>query len=88
MVIEGWQELGLADPAVDRLLMSPKVDLLRRYRDGVFHFQPDYFDSRFMDFIRQGQDAAANPNNWTQYGRAQWLFLRFLPPSTVLRAAE
>ena len=46
-VIEGWQELGLTDPTIDRLLESPNVELLRRYRNGVFHYQMTYFDDRF-----------------------------------------
>lgn len=58
VVIEGWKELGLADPAVDALLASPNVELLRRYRNGVFHFQKDYFDERFLAFMRDGKDAA------------------------------
>jgi len=59
VVIEGWRELGLSDPAVDSLLASPNVDLLRRYRNGAFHFQKTYFDERFLEFIRDGKDAAA-----------------------------
>lgn len=49
VVVEGYRDLGLSDPAVDSLLQSPKVDLLRRYRNGVFHFQKNYFDSRLTD---------------------------------------
>ena len=54
VVIEGWKELGLADEKIDALLYSPNVNLLRRYRNGVFHFQRDYFDERFLGFIRDG----------------------------------
>jgi len=53
VVVEGWRELGLSDPEVDRLLASPNVDLLRRYRNGAFHYQSDYFDSRFVDFVSE-----------------------------------
>jgi len=59
VVIEGWKELGLSDRAVDALLASPNVDLLKRYRNGAFHFQKNYFDERFLEFIRDGKDAAA-----------------------------
>jgi hypothetical protein len=59
VVVEGWKELGLSDPAVDALLASPNVNLLRRYRNGAFHFQKNYFDERFLEFIRDGKDAAA-----------------------------
>ena len=54
VVIEGWQELNLKDREIDSLLTSPNVNLLRRYRNGVFHFQRDYFDERFMGFLRDG----------------------------------
>jgi hypothetical protein len=53
VVIEGWRELKLADSKIDELLASPNVDLLRRYRHGVCHFQKDYNDARFMDLINQ-----------------------------------
>jgi hypothetical protein len=39
VVIEGWTALGLSDIKIDALLKSPNVELLRRYRNGVFHFQ-------------------------------------------------
>jgi hypothetical protein len=54
VVIEGWRELALTDNKIDSLLTSPNIDLLRRYRNGVFHFQRDYFDERFIEFIRNG----------------------------------
>ena len=59
VVIEGWRELRLSDPAVDRLLASPNVELLKRYRNGVFHFQANYFDDRFVALIRDGEDVVA-----------------------------
>lgn len=60
VLIEGWQELGLSDPKIDALLKSPNVDLLRRYRNGVFHFQKEYYDKRFMKLMSEGKDIA----NW------------------------
>jgi hypothetical protein len=57
VVAEGWQELRLTDPAVDQLLTDPHLALLKRYRHGVFHFQPDYFDKRYSDFMDQGRAA-------------------------------
>lgn len=51
VVVEGWKELRLSDPAVDKLLMSEYVDILRRFRNGVFHYQKDYFDGRLMDLV-------------------------------------
>jgi hypothetical protein len=54
VVIEGWKELGLKDKRIGPLLNSPNVQMLRRYRNGVFHFQKDYFDERFLVFLRDG----------------------------------
>lgn len=51
VVVEGYQELNLHDAKIDALLTSPHVHLLRRYRNGVDHFQKTYFDARFVDFM-------------------------------------
>lgn len=52
VVVEGWKEINLADPVVDELLASPYVELLKRYRHGVFHYQKTYHDNRFLDFMK------------------------------------
>jgi hypothetical protein len=54
VVAEGWQELKLSDPAVDSLLASPNLNLLRLYRNGSFHFQEDYFSKKFLGFMQSG----------------------------------
>lgn len=51
VVAEGWQELKLDDPRVNGLLLSSHLGVLRRFRNGAFHFQKDYFDERFTDFL-------------------------------------
>ena len=57
VVIEGWKELKLSDETVDGLLKSRNVDLLRKYRNGVFHFQEQYYDERrFAPLITEGDD--------------------------------
>lgn len=56
-VAEGWKELRLADPTIDALLTESHLALLKRYRNGVFHFQHDYFDRRYQDFFDEGQAA-------------------------------
>jgi len=58
VVIEGWRELQLTDLEIDGLLDSPHVELLRRYRNGAFHFQRQYFDERFTGFWGEGDDGA------------------------------
>ncbi len=58
VVVEGYRELGLHDIKVDNLLKSENVELLRRFRNGTFHFQNNYYDNRFVDFWRDSQDTA------------------------------
>ena len=50
VVAEGWIEIGLSDYRVDPLIEHQNISLLKRYRNGAFHFQKDYFDARFLDF--------------------------------------
>jgi len=59
VVIEGWRELKLADATIEEMLQSPNVELLRRYRNGVFHFQKDYMDERFLSFMAEGNDSVS-----------------------------
>lgn len=58
VVIEGWRELKLSDPAIDSLLNQKiHVGHLKRYRNGTFHFQKNYFDKRFIDLISEKDSA-------------------------------
>jgi hypothetical protein len=54
VVIEGWRDLKLEDQDVARLLASPHVETLRRYRNGAFHFQTSLTDPRFVEFHEIG----------------------------------
>jgi hypothetical protein len=52
VVIEGWREANLSDPEVDRLISSPNTELLRRFRNGIFHFQGDeWLPPKLSDFM-------------------------------------
>ncbi|MEI1280624.1 hypothetical protein V6Z05_19995 [Leptospira venezuelensis] len=62
VIVEGWMEHKLEDKTINDLLKSPNLEKLRRFRNGVFHYQKDYFDSRFMDFIRSDE----NPVDWVR----------------------
>lgn len=62
VVIEGWRKLGLKDETICTLLESPNTTLLRRYRNGVFHFQPKYFDRKSLGLIEQGENVV----NWVR----------------------
>jgi hypothetical protein len=59
VVIEAWRELGLRDQEVDNLLASGHADLLRRYRNAVFHYQKEYWPEKFVAFLREGESSAA-----------------------------
>ena len=50
-VVEGWRDLRLEDQEIDELLQSPHVDALRLYRNGTFHFQKEYFASKFAGLL-------------------------------------
>ncbi len=58
VVIEGWQEAGFHDSVIDTLLEgAPDIlDLLRRYRNAVFHYQPGMWDDRFDAFMQSAQE--------------------------------
>jgi len=56
VVVEGWEELKLRDLEIDKLLQHKNVALLKRFRNGVFHFQKKYDDARFTDLIQDGED--------------------------------
>ena len=51
VVIEGWKQLGFKDAEIDALLASSNVAHLKRYRNGVCHFQPEYLDQRFQEIM-------------------------------------
>jgi hypothetical protein len=57
VVIEGWRELQLQDAVIDDLLKSPNVDFLRLYRNGVAHFQREYFDQRYQHLMGKPDSA-------------------------------
>ncbi|GAB6283257.1 MAG: hypothetical protein STSR0008_20170 [Ignavibacterium sp.] len=59
VVIEGWKELSLSDKYVDELLTSaPRyMDLLKRHRNGVFHYQPNLLHKKLVDFLDAGEGA-------------------------------
>lgn len=58
VAIEGWREMDFKDQNIDLLLKSKNVDLLKKYRNGVFHFQKKYWDNRFINFVKNGDQPA------------------------------
>ena len=51
VVAEGWKELGLDDDEVTKSIQSAQFQTLRRFRNGVFHYQKEYFDKKATDFF-------------------------------------
>lgn len=62
VVVEGWQKLNLTDPRVGRFLdgvdNAAMLKGLRRYRNAIFHFQPDYWTKKLLGLIGHGGDSA------------------------------
>ena len=57
VAIEGWAPCPLSDDTVDELLTDPafkrNLDLLRRFRNGVYHYQPDLMSDKLLGFLRE-----------------------------------
>jgi hypothetical protein len=52
VVIEGFRELKCKDERVEKLLAAEDyVELLRRFRNGVFHYQKEPMDPRLVTFM-------------------------------------
>ena len=62
VAIEAWRKCPLTDETIDELLTDPafeqNVQLLRRFRNGVYHYQPDLINERVLAFFREGEHAA------------------------------
>jgi hypothetical protein len=67
VVVEGWNQSGLKDVEIERLLTNADyVSKLRDFRNAVFHYQKQFLpvkqkglfaDSAIVDWIRQLSDA-------------------------------
>ena len=69
VVIEAYQESNLKDVALDKLLQSPLVQNLKRFRNGTSHFQPHYFDQRFTDLMMEKDGAKWIQEVASEFGR-------------------
>lgn len=52
VVIEGWKETKLSDPTIDSLLSSENVDLLKRFRNGIYHLPTKLLRSQIPQPVR------------------------------------
>jgi len=58
VVVEDWSKYGINDPAVTELLKSKHLAKMKRYRNGVFHFQKKYYNVKFEEFLKEGSEIA------------------------------
>ena len=58
VVIEAYESIGMTDPVIDALLAHPGDyrGLLKRYRNGIFHYQADLIDSRLLNLLDRGEE--------------------------------
>jgi hypothetical protein len=52
--------LARAGPRHGHARSGRDVERRRRFRNGAFHYQAEYFDERFLGFVREG----APTSNW------------------------
>lgn len=55
VVVEAYQDQGMKDEKIDALLKSENVDLLRKLRNGVFHFQKDLDTHKILNFLQKDE---------------------------------
>jgi len=60
LVIEGWKDLKLRDPKIDKLLDSPFVDRLRLFRNATFHYQKDPISWKHLQFFGTEEEKTEN----------------------------
>ena len=62
VAVEGWRASPLSNETVDELLTDPafeqNVTLLRRFRNGVYHYQPEQINEKVLAFLRDGSEHA------------------------------
>lgn len=60
VVIEGWHKLGLSNPKVDALLLSPNVEALKLHRHGTFHYHEELIPRLYRKLL-----VSADAVDWT-----------------------
>jgi hypothetical protein len=75
VVVEGWRDARLTDSEVDELLGDDRVEELRRFRNQIFHYQPEYDNPKLLEFLGTGDADVQEAINWirrthTALGRA------------------
>lgn len=66
-VIDGWRKLKLKDASIVNLLRSKNVDLLRKYRNYVFHFGDEKIEE--LDLLKSKESALWIQNLNSELGK-------------------
>lgn len=88
VVIEGWREAKFSDSVIDEVLnrWPDLLDLLRRYRNGVFHYQPHLDESRFTEFLKESENSMPLVYYLhSEFCRYYWSYFDSFPASPELR---
>jgi len=61
VVVEGWQAIGKSDPIISNLIekYDDYYQLIRRFRNGVYHFQPKPMSEKLTDFLAEKSEGHA-----------------------------
>ncbi|MCK4546489.1 MAG: hypothetical protein KAW17_03515 [Candidatus Eisenbacteria sp.] len=71
VVLDGWREADLHDPIIDQSLVrqSDLVGMLRRYRNSVFHYQPNLIVPKFMQLLEESERSVF----WVHYLHSEFV---------------
>ena len=56
LLIEGWRDLKLSDPTIDKLISSPNTNRLRLFRNATFHYQKEPLSPKHLQFFGPKND--------------------------------
>lgn len=57
VVVEGWKRLRCEDATIKDLLKSKNARRLRKVRNCICHYQPDYLDDHLLSFVATPESA-------------------------------
>jgi hypothetical protein len=89
VVIEGWREAKFSDAVIDEVLnrWPDLLELLRLYRNGVFHYQPKLVESRFIGFLKESENSMPLVYYLhSEFCRYYWAYVDLFPGSPEERS--
>jgi hypothetical protein len=86
VVVEGWQTIGFEDHLISALLSNPNgySDLLRRCRNGVYHFQPHLIEPKMSGILARPESLRWCHALHQEFNRWYWQYPERLAPDAVL----